>query len=170
MQALNTALLRLFYTQEDMRKDLHKIVRAMAQAGFKPDFIFGIARGGLVPATYLSHYFDVPVLTANFERNRLAGDEFDLIANALKQNKNVLMVDEICDEGHTLDEIWNIFYNKCPELAIGDPHVTVAERHLRTAVLVHNTASDRFIPDFVGTEINKNEQPAWVVFDWENWV
>ena len=81
MQALNTALLRLFYTQEDMRKDLHKIVRAMAQAGFKPDFIFGIARGGLVPATYLSHYFDVPVLTANFERNRLAGDEFDLIAN-----------------------------------------------------------------------------------------
>jgi len=170
MIEMNTALPRIFYTQEDMIKDLRKIVRSMGQKGFKPDFIFGIARGGLVPATYLSHYFNVPMFTANFERDRVADDEFDIIANALRMQKKVLMVDEICDEGKTLDVIWDIFYKKCPDLDKDEPMATVVERNLHTAVLVNNIASEKFLPDYVGTEINKDENPAWVIFDWENWA
>jgi hypoxanthine phosphoribosyltransferase len=157
------------YTHENMRTDLLKIVREMAQVGFKPDFIFGIARGGLVPATYLSHYFNVPMFAANFEKERTENDEFDIIASALKQNKKILMVDEICDVGTTLHDLWNIFYRKCPELAEGAPAATVVERNLCTAVLIHNAGSDLFVPDFTGTVINKNESPCWVIFDWEKW-
>jgi hypoxanthine phosphoribosyltransferase len=107
---------------------------------------------------------------ANFERNQPENNDFELISNALKQNKKVLMVDEICDIGNTLHELWDIFYANCSELAEGEPAATVVERNLHTAVLVYNEGSDLFVPDYVGTVIDKNEEPTWVVFDWELWI
>jgi hypothetical protein len=35
--------------------------------------------------------------------------------------------------------------------------------------MVNNTASNFKDVDYCGTEINKLETPAWVVFPWENW-
>jgi len=48
------------------------------------DSVYGISRGGLIPAVYLSHLLDVPVV------------EDDYIG------KETLIIDDICDSGQTL--------------------------------------------------------------------
>jgi uncharacterized protein len=48
--------------------------------------IYGIKRGGLIPAVILSHKLDIPIVS----RNGI--------------NKNTLIVDDICDSGYTLME------------------------------------------------------------------
>ena len=37
-----------------------KIAREIAIGDWKPDYIVGLTRGGLIPAVMLSHYLDVP--------------------------------------------------------------------------------------------------------------
>jgi len=51
----------------------------------KIDSVYGISRGGLVPAVYLSHLLDVPVV------------EDDYIG------EDTLIIDDICDTGQTLE-------------------------------------------------------------------
>jgi len=50
------------------------------------DFLYGIPRGGLVPAVYLSHALDIPLWTG-FEK---------------QYPKRLLVVDDIADTGKTL--------------------------------------------------------------------
>ena len=41
---------------EDMTSDIAQQI-AVDNDGFKPDYVVGLTRGGLIPATMLSHYF-----------------------------------------------------------------------------------------------------------------
>ena len=40
-----------------------KICRDIANSGWRPDYVVGITRGGLLPAKMISYYFDVPCET-----------------------------------------------------------------------------------------------------------
>lgn len=40
-----------------------KICRDITQSGWRPDYVVGLTRGGLVPAVMISHYLDVPCET-----------------------------------------------------------------------------------------------------------
>ena len=171
---------KLFYTDEAMRSDLRSIIREMGKKRLRPDYVLGIARGGLIPATLLSHYFDAPLLTAKVSlRDHKETMPLDHVAKVLNEGKIVLMVDDICDSGDTLKYIWDTLFEMCPTIApqpldsYGQPYgttdATVVERNLHTAVLIHNEGEKLFDPDYVGTSINKRENDAWVVFPWEEW-
>jgi hypoxanthine phosphoribosyltransferase len=68
-----------------------------------------------------------------------------------------LVIDEINDSGRTLVD----FNNSLFEIQRDDFEV-------RYAALVSNTAS-LFTVDYFGLEINKLDDPAWMVFPWEEW-
>lgn len=153
----------LVLDDERIRRFASSIVREITVKGDLPDYIAGVTRGGLVPANLLSQYFGVPLITINWSlRDNPAEDmaAIEHISDLLGQGKRVLLVDDICDEGDTLNAIWEHIYVNQPE---------AIERLFPSAVLVHNLGGKLFNPDYVGLEINKEVENVWVEFPWENW-
>ena len=72
--------------------------------------IVGIARGGLFPATILSYSLEIPLLTCNVssyndkEKNELK-IQSDLNLTGIPKDSKLLVVDDICDTGETVDWI-----------------------------------------------------------------
>ena len=73
--------------------------------------------------------------------------------------KNILIIDDINDSGKTLAWIKEDWGLRTLEMLTETDNV-------RTACLVDNTASD-FDIDYTALEINKVEDPVWLVFPWE---
>jgi hypoxanthine phosphoribosyltransferase len=189
--------MQLKHNEKHLRSWLHKIIRDMAQDNWKPDYIVGLTRGGLVPATMLSHYLNVPMHTLHVsfrddeggpESNLwMAEDAYGYIpveertdaeieismlpvkgdTSDPKKRKKILIVDDINDSGATLSWIKEDWPSGClPNDSAWD---SVWHNNVRFAVLVNNAVSGFKDVDYVGTEINKQETPCWVVFPWENW-
>lgn len=161
---------KIFYSNEDMKNDLHEIIRQIGRTDFRPDVIVGIARGGLVPATMLSHYFDKQLMVINYSlRDSKVShiSEVSDVARKIKEGHNVLVVDDICDSGDTLrmvvDEISAQF-----TASWNDPYKGWESR-LKVAALWNNTAQDVFEPDYVGREISRADDERWIIFNYENW-
>lgn len=156
---------KIHYSSEDMQNDLHEIIRQMTQSGFVPDIIFGIARGGLIPATMLSHYFNVPLVCLNIslrdDKVDRGHDSMDTLRTEYQTGRNILLVDDICDSGATLRKIIdNISF---------DPPVNPDMDHVRTAVLWSNISQDEFEAEYVGREISRIEDDRWIIFPYEEW-
>lgn len=152
---------KLFYTTDMMVCDLDKIHRALHLDGLRPTVVYGITRGGLIPAVYASHYYEVPMETikvTTYDGNEL-GDCTDLIKR-LKAGEMVLLVDDICDTGNTLKYIVD-------SVIAADTEGADLLNTLIIATLIHNEGCNLIEPDYAGTVINKTENPTWVVFDWE---
>ena len=181
---------KVYYKDSTVRAWLHDIIRAMNADGWRPDYIVGLTRGGLVPATMLSHYLDVRMETLKVslrddsemgpESNLwMAEDAFgyieqdvvpvptDAVRSALELRKNILIVDDINDSGATLNWIKNDWPSGC--LPSDPTWDTVWGNNVRTAVLINNEASEFTDVDYVGLSINKLEEPIWCVFPWEEW-
>jgi hypoxanthine phosphoribosyltransferase len=155
-----TEVLRI--SDEEQKKLLAHILRQISKEGERFDIVVGVSRGGLVPATLLSQYLDIPLTPVRWSlRDHPDVREETLldVKQALAAGKRVLVVDDICDEGDTLQQIWEAL--KWPTIDL--------EANARAAVLVHNLGGDKFEPDFVGIEINKADKDVWVEFPWENW-
>jgi len=189
--------MKLYHSDKHVRTWIHKIIRDMAQDNWRPDYIVGITRGGLVPATMLSHYLDIPMqtLNASFRDNDLGPEsnlwmaedaygyipkeertdaEFEVSGLPVagdtsdpKKRKKILIVDDINDSGRTLNWIREDWPSGC----LPDDSVwdSIWNNNVRFAVLVNNDASEFKDVDYAGTHINKLETPCWVVFPWENW-
>lgn len=173
--------MKLIHNDKHLKAWTHKIIRHMAQDAWRPDYIVGITRGGLVPAAMLSHYLDVPMHTLNIsfgdsvgdtESNLwMAEDAFGYVSWDKTQwpalRKKILIVDDINDSGRTLHYIKQDWPSGCfPD----DPAWADIWHHsVRFAVMVDNLSSGFQDVDYCGTEINKQETPCWVVFPWENW-
>jgi len=59
------------------------------------DYLYGIPRGGLVPATMLSHLLNIPVITHI---------EYDVLTD-----NRILIVDDIIDSGKTIQRFSDVF-------------------------------------------------------------
>lgn len=152
---------KLYYTNENMKIDLQKIIAEIKSNPLKIDYIVGIARGGLVPATYLSHALDIPLLTMRYSlRDHAIQDRFEYIIQCLKEGSRMLFVDDICDEGETMAQIWQIIKDRCDDPELGWTRAI-------SAVLINNLGQEHFKPTYTGTVINKAKDPVWVVFPWE---
>jgi xanthine phosphoribosyltransferase len=177
---------KVYYKESTVRTWLHEIIRKMNQDNWRPDYIVGLTRGGLVPATMLSHYLEVPMETLKVslrdddngpESNLWMAEEafgyvpkeeqvladFDYSINA----KNILIVDDINDTGATLNWIRKDWQDSC--LPDHPRWESVWGNNVRTAVLINNEASDFTDVDYAGLYINKLEEPIWCVFPWEEW-
>lgn len=92
--------------------------------------VFGLARGGLVPAVMISHRLHIPYMSIE------SGD---------KDYEKILVVDDICDSGHTLQ--------KFKEYA----------GTIFTAT-IHYKSSASCEPDFWYRLASEHE---WIVYPWE---
>lgn len=82
--------------------------------GRKPDVIMGISRGGLVPAVILSHRMNLPMVPLRWStRDFLYNDEDTIndISDEIQDGKTVLIIDDICDTGHTFRLLADFFDN-----------------------------------------------------------
>lgn len=52
---------KLILTDKDIKKLVSKVCRDITLSGWRPNYVVGISRGGLVPAVMISHYLNVPM-------------------------------------------------------------------------------------------------------------
>ena len=97
-----------------------KICREVTFSGWKPDYVVGITRGGLLPAVMISHYLGVPMNTLNIslrdggesESNLWMAEDAYGYADASEVprpedepttdpalRKNILVIDDVIDKG-----------------------------------------------------------------------
>ena len=177
---------KVFYKESTVKGWVHEIIRSMAKDEWRPDYVVGLTRGGLVPATMLSHYLEVPMETLKVslrddnngpESNLwMAEDAFGYVPEHDKiladfdysiVAKKILIVDDINDSGATLNWIRGDWQSGClPNHPRWDD---VWGNNVRFAVLINNNASEFKTVDYAGMNINKLDDPVWCVFPWEEW-
>ena len=141
-----------YYTYDELIKGINVITRKITLSNWRPDVVIGILRGGLIPATHLSHWFSCPL--KSFEYPDCLKNSF--LKKTLKKNKNILLVDDICDSGHTLVQVSEFL----------DENVS-SRTKIRTTVLHYNIGQDIFAVDYYHKEINNVEESRWVIYPWE---
>lgn len=173
---------KIYYTDQQIKAWTHDIMRAMAADRWRPDYVVGLTRGGLTPANLISQYLDVRMETLKVSLRDSNGqpesncwmseDAFgyevhDSMASG-DGRKQILIVDDINDSGATLNWIKQDWQSTCLP---NDPRWVdeIWNHNVRFAVLVNNEASEFKDVDYAGTTINKLEDPAWIVFPWEEW-
>jgi xanthine phosphoribosyltransferase len=157
----------------------------MVHDNWKPDYVVGLTRGGLLPAVMISHYLDIPMHTlkvclrdnADTESNCwMAEEAFGYITDEERykygnarwdpnKRKKILIVDDINDSGATFQWIKNDWPSGCM------PNETMVwnsiwGENVRFAALVENSCSE-FDTDYASEIIDKNN--VWIQFPWEQW-
>jgi hypoxanthine phosphoribosyltransferase len=132
--------------------------------------VVGLTRGGLIPATMISHYFEVPMHTLEIKlRDHATTPESNKwMAQDALDGKKILIVDDINDTGDTLAWIKQDWNNSGKVFTDGKSEINW-EANLRFAVLIENESSKFGDVDYVSKSINKNENPQWIVYPWEEW-
>jgi hypoxanthine phosphoribosyltransferase len=156
-------------TFDEFKGLVQEICRQIAKDNWRPDYIVGLTRGGLLPATMISHYLEVPMQSLDVS----LGDGGECVSNLgmvedAFNGKNILIVDDINDQGSTINWIKQDWPSGCfPESEIWDK---VWGNNVRWAVVFDNLASLATVEmTYVGEEINKAEQDLWIEFPYENW-
>ena len=172
---------KIHYTWQDVERQTHEILRQINLDRWRPDYVVGLTRGGLVPANLISQYLECRMETLKVslrddsqqETNCwMAEDAFGYggddgyPADSLK--KNILIVDDINDSGATLNWIRNDWMSSCFSTSPVWDHIW--GHNVRVAVLVDNESSKSEIPvSYSAVDLNKAEEDCWIVFPWEEW-
>ena len=131
-----------------------ELAQTVADSGFAPDVVLGIARGGLVPAGALAYALDCKSLfTMNVEFYTGVGTTLDepvilppiLDATEL-DGLTVLVVDDVADSGKTLELVHIFCRNHASEV--------------RTAVLYEKPAS------VIKADYTWRYTDRWINFPW----
>lgn len=176
---------KIYYSWKDVQGAVLDISRQMSVHDWKPDYIVGITRGGLVPANLLSQYTGIKMHTLNvsLRDNDEAESNLWMAEDALgtvplerkaefgghawveKLKKKILIVDDINDTGATINWIKKDWPSGCfpdePEWS------QVWGDNVRFAVLTHNWSSEFKDPDYYAWDVNKAEDDCWLVYPWE---
>ena len=93
---------KLWYSWEEMRRDVNVLCRDIVLDKFDPEVIVGLSRGGLVPSVMMSHWFKKPLKPVV-----AAMRDFPEWEEYLPRptDKRVLVVDDIVDTGKTLERL-----------------------------------------------------------------
>ena len=182
---------KIFVTWHDVQRQTQEILRQMQKEAWKPDYIVGITRGGLTASNLLSQYLDVTMYTLDVRlrdgehvpcetNTKLAEIAFGMNDGRstgarwdVGQRKKVLIVDDINDSGASINWIKKD-WEKTINTKVGDnvDYVwkSVWNETTKFAVLFNNTASGSDIDvNYAAEEINKIDDPSWIVFPWEEW-
>lgn len=145
-------------TQDPLRPDIAWVERScrllvehIEQSGYKPERIVGIAFGGVIPASFLSVFFQKPLsvmrVTNYNGRKRLP---HPIIKTCLESFPNVatLVVDDLVDSGETMKTVLDYLSSH-------------GVMDVRSATL-HRKPSSTFPPDWYASDVI-----GWVHYPWE---
>lgn len=118
---------KIYLTWKDVDDAIESLVYRIKKSGIEIDAIVGIPRGGMIPAVMLSHKLNKPLHTYR-----------------PPAPSNVLMVDDICDSGRTLEKLKH-------EVGV----YTVTLHHKQSAV---------YEPSFWYSLVQEED---WIVYPWE---
>ena len=123
---------------------------------FHPELLIGISRGGLIPATILSHKTGIPlgiISIQTYDDDKKSGilkiNTTISSVTDLNTVERALIIDDIADSGETLSIALNEIKRKIP-------HIQVATLHYKEKAIV--------IPDFYYEKIKEN---VWISYGWE---
>jgi len=137
--------------------DVRVVAEKVAGDDWQPDYVIGIGRGGLVPAVYISHRLNLPMLSVDHS-SKVPGFADELLGKVAEKSRDgtkLLVVDDINDSGGTIDYIRRLLAS-----------VGCEAGNLRFAVLISNSRSKVSV-DYWSRTIDRNEDKRWFVFPWE---
>ena len=179
-----------YYSWQDVEDACVNIALQMYKDNWRPDYIVGITRGGNVPATILSNMLGIrcealkvslrddamgpetncwmseDAFGYNYpEETGVTGARWDV-----KQRKNILIVDDINDTGATFNWIKEDWQSSClPNEDNAWNAVWEGDMaNVRFAVITENLSSQFGGVRYYTHEVNKAEEPVWLVYPWEN--
>lgn len=148
---------KIIYSWMDFDESIQILTNYITLSGWIPDYIVGVKRGGLVPAIKLSHIFDKPLIMMSCQLRDSNDKEVRLYeVEEISNEKNILIVDDICDSGITMSKIMVQFFSNL-----------FKPNNIKTCSLVYNT-DQKFIVDYYTQEINRSKDNRWIIFPWEN--
>ena len=190
---------KLVLDQSKLNGLVAKLCRDIVISGWRPDYIVGLTRGGLIPAVMISHYLNVPMhaLSVSLRDNDTAPESNLWMAeDALGPNSRERFIENPADVAGILEAASDLLENGTYKeiLIVDDINDTGAtfnwimkdwpsgcfpndpswsevwNNNVKFAVLVDNLASQCEVKmDYVGMEVNKAEHDVWVDFPWEDW-
>lgn len=152
--------MNIIYEYGTFKKDVYELYNNILSEDFEPDVIYGVVRGGLVPATYISHLFKKPLKTITIQHI-----DFTMIGNLdnliddISSNKKILLVEDIIDSGKTI----SIIYEKTkPIINMFNPD------NIKFASLWKNSNfNDQPFVHHINL-IDRNIDKRWIIFPWEH--
>lgn len=160
---------KIYYSWKDVEGACLDIARQVVASQWRPDYIVGITRGGAVPAVMLSQFFGIPMRPLQVSL-RDGGDcvsDLGMAEDAFgheEDPKNILIVDDINDQGSTIAWIKQDWPSGCfPD---HNQWTKTWGHNVRFATLTNNMASKETV-DYSVWEVNKAEEDCWLVYPWE---
>lgn len=145
-----------YYSWNNFDTDISQLSQQIKDSGWTPDYIVGVKRGGLIPAIKLSHFFEKPMIMMSCQLRDSSDTEVRLYeVEEIPKDKNILIVDDMCDSGVTLSKIMLKFVANGFDIS-----------HIRTCALFYNT-EQKFIVDFYTQCLNRSKDQEWIIFPWE---
>ena len=144
--------------QDEFVAAVHQLAAKLAaDTDWKPDFIIGIGRGGLVPAVFLSHATGLSTLSVDFSSQvkDFADAPLVKLAARTQAGERLLFVDDINDSGRTITHL---------RRAMAD--AGAVDGAVRFAMLIDNISSAERI-DYTARQIDRHVTKDWFVFPWE---
>jgi len=123
--------------------------------GVKTDYIVGIGRGGLIPATLMGYSLGLPVLNFGVSsyKDKQRTNKFDIYQDIdftkLKSDSRLLVVDDICDTGNTFAAFRDLYKGNIKQCVY---------------VSLFAKESSELYVDFCGATVNED---TWVEFPWD---
>ena len=173
---------KIYYSWQEIEAQTQEILRQLQRDVWRPDYVVGLTRGGLVPATLISQYLEVPMecLKVSLRDSEhgpesnlwMAEDAFGYVMHdpmcSGNGRKKILIVDDINDSGATLNWIKNDWPSGC--LPNDKRWEEVWGNNVRVATLVDNEASKSELKiSYSAVDLNKADEDVWIVFPWEDW-
>jgi len=158
--------MKQWITWHDIQLKCEEIVRQIKESGFEPKHIVGLSRGGLIPATIIANHLKVREVyvhgyhSYDDETNMRDIDNphgvmyQDVVPDLMKhaQGREVLVVDDLCDEGITMLGLLRRLEKKFHDNAV----------KVKCAALYCKEHS-QFKPIYSGEQVGN----WWLVFPWE---
>lgn len=158
---------KVYYSWPQVQGAVLDIARQMSAHNWKPDYIVGITRGGAIPAILLSQYTGIPMrpLQVSLRDGQDCVSDLGMAEDAY-DGRNILVVDDINDQGSTINWIKKDWPSGCfPD---NPKWNSVWGDTVRFAVLTHNQSSQFKDPDYYVWTVNKREDDCWLVYPWED--
>ena len=161
---------KVYYSWRDVEGQTQEILRQLQRDAWRPDYVVGLTRGGLVPANLISQYLEVPMecLKVSLRDDHSKPESNLWMSEDAFEQRRILIVDDINDSGATLNWIKEDWQSG--NLPDNPKWQEIWGNTVRVATLVDNESSrSELNVSYSAVYLNKAEEDCWIVFPWEAW-